>query len=140
MRHIIVPLTVVLLLSGQKEPQYEFVKDTNRYVALMHGERFSIGKLDGSGNFDPDPRFHNLDIHGSLSSCPPYKLLNPRKERAYEYRSGRLILGEFDEKGDFVPEVNSKISEFKDYRYAEGGLRIYNLPGYYLKPGEAKRK
>jgi|GEM_PF-4190687 len=139
MKQAIVPLTLIMLFSGLKEPHYEYVKDTNRYVALVRGERFSIGKLDASGNFDPDPRFHNLDIHGALSSCPPYKILNPRKERVYEYRSGRLIIGDLDEKGDFVPEVNSKIIEFKDYHYAEGVLRIYNLPGYYLKQGESKK-
>jgi hypothetical protein len=91
--------------------EYEYVKDTSQYVAIVRAELLSIGKLDAAGNFDPDRRYHNLDVHGGLSSCPTYIVLNklhPRKERVYEYRSERLILGELDEKGNVVLALAAK--------------------------------
>ena len=132
-------LFLALGSAGVSE-EYDYVRDTNRYVSLERGETMSIRKLDATGNFDPDPRFHNLNVHGGLSSCPPYTLLNPRKEQVYEYRSGQLILGEIDKGGNFVPRVDSKVIAFKDYHYTEGSLRIYNLPGYYVRKGQSKRK
>jgi hypothetical protein len=129
------------IVGHQGADEYEYVKDTNQYVAIFRGEFRSIGKLDAAGNFDPDPRYHN--VQGGLSSVPAFIVLNrlhPRKERVYEYRSDRLILGELDEKGNFVPEIGSKVIEFKDYQYKKGAVRIYNLPGYYVKKGEKKKE
>src|SRR5262249_52871968 len=126
------------LVGQQADEEYEYVKDTNQYVAIVRGELLSVGKLDAAGNFDPDRRYHNLDVHGGLSSCPTFVVLNkshPKKERVYEYRSDRLILGELDEKGNFVPDIGSKVIEFKDYHYKKDAVRVYNLPGYYVKKG-----
>jgi hypothetical protein len=134
-------LVLTGVFAAQDTDEYQFVKNTDMYVAIIRGEAMSIGKLDAAGNFDPDPHFHN--IKGGLSSSPPFRVmneLNPKKERVYEFRSERLILGELDEKGNFVPDVGSKVIEFKNYLYKKGAVRIYNLPGYYLKKGEKKRE
>jgi hypothetical protein len=51
----------------------------------------------------------------------------------YEYRSGRLIKGVIDTKGYFVPDLDGKVIEFKDYKYKPGGIHIWNLPGEFGK-------
>lgn len=33
--------------------------------------------------------------------------------------------------GRFVPDADSEITDFKDYRYGPDAIRIYNLPGYF---------
>src|SRR5262245_5190778 len=79
------------------EDEYEYVPDTNRWVSFFHGDVFSIGKLDAKGSFLPDPRW--LNMRGFASNVPKVVWLNVNKGGAYEFRSGRLILGELDEEG-----------------------------------------
>ncbi len=112
---------VLALIVGHMEDEYEFVSDISRYAAVLHGELYSIGKRPTSAGF------------------PPCKMINSPKGRAYEYRSGRLIVGELDDKGNFLPDVGSKVISFKDYRYNAKAIRIYNLPGSFKKKGELKK-
>jgi hypothetical protein len=113
-------------------PEYEFVPDTNRWVLMVQGERMSLGKLDSAGNYLPDGRYVSLG-GGSL---PDHTVLNGRAvSPVYEYRSGRLILGEIDGFGNFVPKLDSKIIDFKEYKPGEGVPAIYNLPGKFVKKG-----
>lgn len=49
-------------------------------------------------------------------------------EEVYEFRSGRLIKGTLQKTGNFVPELGSRILDFKDYDPLSK-RRIYNLPG-----------
>ena len=42
--------------------------------------------------------------------------------------------------GSFVPDVGSKITDFKDYSYRPGGIPIYNLPGRFVEAGKADGK
>ncbi len=114
--------------------EYVFVKDTQRYVALVRGETQSIGKLDAAGNFLPDPRWFNLKRGQPLPKAPPFTVINaPPQKGVYEYRSGMLIKGDLDEKGNFLPDIGSEVVSFKDYRYREDGPRIYNLPGKFVR-------
>lgn len=117
---------------------YVFVPDTERFVAIHQGAVLSIGKLDKRGTFTPDPKWVDLkDLPQSL----PFRVdvINPRHDRpqltpVYEFRSERLIPGQLNEEGRFLPEVGGQIIAFKDYRYAPGKSRpIYNLPGRFEK-------
>ena len=83
--------------------EYEFVPDTKRFVGVFHGDTYSIGRLDAAGNYFPDPRWINLDLHtGYSAGFPPRSVINSPKGGAYEYRSGRLIPGELRENGNFM--------------------------------------
>src|SRR5216683_8223359 len=120
------------LLLGQyrtSDEEYEFVPDTDRKVRLKHGDTYSTGKLDAEGNFQPFP--NSVNLSGAFSGTHVH--LNYIKGPTYEYRSGRLILGELDEKGNFIPKVDSKVIDFKDYRFEEKATRIKNLPGKFVK-------
>ena len=122
--------------NGRPNGDYEFVPDVSLYVALRHADdSISLGKLDRAGNFHPDPRY--LRVRGELSAVPAHRLLNQTgsKGKFYEYRSGRLILGVFDAKGNFVPDIGSKVVPFERYRYSKEAPAIYNLPGYFRKRG-----
>ena len=118
--------------------EYEFVRNLDRYVGFKHGDSYSVGKLDEAGNFLPDPRWCN--VKGALSDAPPFTLLNDRPGRVYEYRSGRLIIGDIDEKGLFLPDLGSRIMSLKDYRPGGTTPRIYNLPGSFVKKGEKEKE
>jgi hypothetical protein len=103
-------------------------------VEVVHGRTSSIGKLDAAGNFLPEPEWLNQSRHQASSGIMPAELLNGRAEKnVYEFRSGRLIKGDLNQNGYFVPEVGSRVIDFKDYHYREGGPRIWNLPGRFEK-------
>jgi hypothetical protein len=118
------------------DEDYEFVLDTNRWVVVPHGKSDSLGKLDKEGNFHPDPRWINV----REGSYPSHAVLNFPSGKAYEYRSGRLVLGELDEEGNFIPKLYSKVIDFKDYRFSETATRIYNLPGKFVKKKDKDAK
>ena len=125
-------------LAGDPVAQYEFVRDTKPNVALQHGDVWSIGKLDAAGNFLPDPQWMNLRV--MLSSSPGGRLINPGGYigSVYEYRSGRLILGKLDDKGNFIPELGGKVIALSEYlsKYRPGkSPKVYNLPGRIVKRG-----
>ncbi len=42
------------------------------------------------------------------------------------HRGDDLLIGR-----NFVPDLGSKVMDFKDYRYKKDPLFIYNLPGYF---------
>src|SRR5438132_1206757 len=136
-------LLLIALIGAIEEREYEYVPDTSGYVELDRGEEQLIGKLDEKGTFVRDLRWQGLKKGFAQSSIPPLRVLNtrcPGWEHVYEYRSGRLILGELDREGNFVPDVGSKVINFKDYRYRPDGIQIYNLPGRFMKKSEAKKE
>src|SRR5229473_3577874 len=105
-------------LSG--EARYEYVEDRSRAVAVHFGETLIMGKIDRAGNFVPNPGQRALKMGMPGSGAPPL-IINYRRpgiERVFEYRSGRLIKGELDREGNFVPELGSKVISFKDYHYS----------------------
>jgi hypothetical protein len=111
--------------------EYEFVPDTDTWFRLSRVGSTAIGKLDEAGNFIPDPRW--CYTPGAGSGIPPGQLLNGPPGPAYEYRSGRLIPGALDQKGNFVPDLGGKIISLEDYRPGSKAIRIYNLPGRFVK-------
>ena len=132
-------LACLPLLRGDNPDQYEYVKDTDRYVGLVYKGGVSVGRLDGNGNFLPEPSMINLT--GFKSGLPQYTLLVRGLQRGrplYEYRSGRLIRGVLDKDGNFIPELGSTVIGFEDYLKAyqpDKSLKIYNLPGKIIKKG-----
>jgi hypothetical protein len=128
-------------LQGQGM-DYEFQQDLTPYYALVRDGKFVLGHLDAAGNFIPVAGMAPLKV-GQAFSGPAYTELNVarnRNEPVFEYRSGRLVKGVLDREGNFVPDAGSTVLDFKDYRYAPDAVRIYNLPGRFVKKGEAKPK
>jgi len=114
---------------------YEFVENLTRPVWLIQGDTKTLGKLDQAGNFIPDLRFFRIPKNRGLSGPGGQWMNDTSKEPVYEFRSGRLIKGNIDDDGTFVPEIGTKITDFKDYHYSKDAPRIYNLPGHFVKKG-----
>jgi hypothetical protein len=58
----------------------------------------------------------------------------------YEFRTGKLIPGDLGA-GYFEPKPGSKVISFEEYKYDPTNpqcLRIYNLPGKFVKKSELK--
>ena len=134
-------LILGILLLGDTpvaRDEYVFVPDTDRFVALHQGPVVRIGKLDKRGTFSPDTRWVNLDAVPAPATLR-CDVLNPKRatpgyrQDVYEFRSDRLIPGQLDENGRFLPEIGGKIIEFKEYRYSPSARKIYNLPGRFVK-------
>ncbi len=114
--------------------RYRYVPDSKRFVTMIWGDKFSIGKLDESGNFCPDARWNELAISRlQFAGTPQHTVINRPAGPALEYRSGRLIPGRLDEDGYFVPRVGAEVIDFAHYQYDPKGPRIYNLPGSFVK-------
>src|SRR5204862_8342563 len=99
---------ILFLASGLsfEDDQYDFVPNTERFVAIARGTSLFIGKLDSAGNFTQDCRWVGLKVGQKLGRLPAMELLTLRtlgSESVYEYRSGRLIKGELDKEGNFIP-------------------------------------
>jgi hypothetical protein len=121
--------------AAEPEEELVFVKDTSRLVSLTRHDWETVGHLDETGWFTPDPKYpvvrgHRPSTSGSIT------LLNGSPGTAYEYRSDRLILGEIDQDGNFVPALGSKVIAFEQYRPGGNAPEIYNLPGRFVKKGE----
>ena len=133
---LLAPACLWLASNAQSDDSdhYVLVPDTSRWVEFFSGATSSIGKLDAEGNFTPGTEYVNRPRGPFRSGVRFAEPLNARAEKnVYEFRSGRLIKGEIDARGNFIPEVGSKVIDFKDYRYRPGGPRIWNLPGRFEK-------
>jgi hypothetical protein len=117
--------------------QYRFVQDLDRSVAIVRANLIVFGQLDAAGNFIQDRKRPSHPL-GAPFSGPGFSRLNQEAagEPVYEFRSDHLIRGSFDESGNFVPDPGSIVLDFKDYRYRPDGIRIYNLPGRFVKVEE----
>jgi hypothetical protein len=114
--------------------EYEFVEDTTPLIEVIHGRTVSIGKLDAAGNFIPDKRyFQAFRTDRGVTGSPPGTLINWAQKRVYEFRSGRLVPGDIDGMGHFIPTVGGRIIDFKDYRYSSKAPKIYNVPGEFVR-------
>src|SRR5439155_18230012 len=119
------------------EDEYVFVYDLRRSVKIVRGEHQSLGKLDMAGDFTPEKPFINEKRHEQRSDEPDYVVINaPAQKGVYEFRSDllshRLIPGDIDDNGNFIPELGCRIIDFKDYRYSPTAHTIYNLPVKFL--------
>jgi hypothetical protein len=121
--------------AAEPEEELVFVKDTNRLVALIRYDYEIVGHLDETGFFTPDPKYRVVR-GGRPGTSGQLDVLNGSPGTAYEYRSGRLILGEFDQDGNFVPDLGSKVIAFMDYKPGGNAPGIYNLPGRWVRKGE----
>ncbi len=126
-------------LTAPAQDEYVYVPDTKRLVALTRNGCEIVGHLDETGFFTPDPKWPVVQ-GGHPTSGVDIDLLNGWPGTAYEYRSGRLILGMIDQKGNFVPNLGSKVISFEQYRPGGNAPPIYNLPGRFVKKGEENGK
>jgi hypothetical protein len=127
------PARADLNVSNSEKDEYEFVKDTDKWVSMIMGDRHPIGKLDDAGNFIADKRYFDIRKGQPLSQIPPSRTINsPEQKDVYEFRSGRLIPGDIDDKGNFIPTAGGSILDFKDYHYSPKAPKIYNLPGKFV--------
>ncbi len=117
--------------SGAPVPQdeYDFVPIAERTFRFLRSGELLLVTVDAQGDVARTETFPATSI-----SLPRHELIVYLKPtRAYEYRSGRLILGTMMPDGRFVPDVGAKIIHFNDYRYAPSAIHIWNLPGYFKK-------
>lgn len=61
-------------------------------------------------------------------------------ESVYEYRCGKLVMGYLSKSYQFIPETGEKIIDFADYQFSERAIRIYNLPGKFVKLSEFRKQ
>ncbi len=112
---------------GHLSDEGEFVPDADLPSILRSGLRIPI-KYDPFGTpvyyTVPEPPWQRGPKQEGQKESDP--------EPAYEYRSGRLIKGMLQSTGNFVPELGSKVIDFKGYDPDEN-RRIYNLPGKLIK-------
>ena len=123
-------------------PQYEYREDTKREVALLRAGSIYLGRLDATGNFVWNSPVTPLKPNDPvLAKSAAFVINKPPKPEGpvYELRSGALIKGKLDEKGNFIPEAGSKVISFKDYRYRPGAIPIYNLPGSFVEKKAEKK-
>ncbi len=126
-------------ISSSESKKYEYVEDTSRGIGVERHQMLLLGKLDAAGNFNQDPRAQVFKA-GTKLTGGAFEIINsrgPGREHVYEFRSGRLIKGELDKEGNFVPDLGSKVLDFKDYRFKKKDpVYIYNLPGYFKEKKE----
>jgi hypothetical protein len=109
---------------------------------LVRGDILIFGHVDAAGNFIAERGMGPYLRAQGLSSIPPSTLLNVRMntelshEPVYEYRSGRLVPGNLDDDGHFLPDLGTKVTDFQDYRPVPGARRICNLPGRFVEKGQ----
>ena len=108
---------------GHLDNHGEFIPDYGLPIVTRDG-------LVGSLNSKPDPTFPRL--YYTLPYDGAWGRTQKVKEEVYEFRSGRLIKGTLHKTGNFVPEIGSKVIDFKDYDPLDR-RRIYNLPGVLKK-------
>jgi hypothetical protein len=148
---LLIALTVVTALTalaGDEPPQYVFVLDLRPTVGMRYGNKVYLGQLGEQGTFyevrtqepyqHPSAPSSGINTARSRELMKRYPIINVSRnsddpERVYEYRCGRLIAGEVDGGGPFIPEIGGKIIAFADYKYSETATRIYNLPGYFMR-------
>jgi hypothetical protein len=123
-----------------KVVEYEFRQDLTFYYLLVRGDTEVFGNVDAAGNFLAERRIGVYRRGQPLSAIPPSRPLNlPTKlphEPVYEYRSGRLVPGNLDDDGNFLPDLGAKVTDFQDYHPVPGARRIFNLPGYFVEKGK----
>jgi len=129
--------------GDDERPDYEYKENLSEVVDMRRGTVIYFGHLDADGAFFHNPGHDDtFRDRQPFSSLPKFKLINmPRTkptEVVYEYRSARLIKGILNERGVFVPDLDSKVTDFKDFKYNKTAPRIYNLPGAFVEK-ERKR-
>jgi hypothetical protein len=121
-----VSMTLLCPLSSRAQPESKNFS----LIQIRRGENTWIGRYDGDGNFIPDPQYRaNYGRYGGgggLAYVSFGTVINSTSRR-YEYRSGYLISGAIIKSGIFVPDIGSKILEYKkDYDLKSPDRMIWN--------------
>jgi hypothetical protein len=143
------PLFIVAIIAGLNLPvyaqvpapppgQYVFVSIPDRRVSYEWGGVVHIAVIGARGSFRVEKELSLLEALGSRRSPIGDVMGFPKPVKAYEYRSGRLILGTFTN-GEFVPEAGSTVKKFEDYKYGNEPW-IWNLPGYFVRKDQVEPK
>ena len=139
-------LLAALAWQGTAAPiaaeQYVFGLDLDRAVGV-HRHQWAIfghlnedGELIAEGKRALGTRDKAADWFNHIINDLSYE----KPVACYELHSGRLIKGIMTPAGSFVPDVGSQVIRFEDYRYTRDGLRIWNLPGYFMLRREAEQR
>jgi hypothetical protein len=131
------------LAEDKKQEEWVFKPEKRTVVHKYDVNLFGVGYINEFGDFVPDKKVPPFDAlayekyrHLKIYNSPEI----PRDESVYEYRKGTLILGWMGA-GYFEPKPGSKVIRFEDYKYDPTHpqcLRIYNLPGKFVKKSELK--
>jgi hypothetical protein len=102
-----------------------------------------VGQLDSNGTFMEDVEVPILVV--GEWSVVQRSFIHPKEMRSveitnlkqgrpcFEYRSGTLVQGFFDDVKRFVPLIGSKVLDFKTYKPGPRAIPIYNLPGEFVE-------
>jgi hypothetical protein len=112
--------------------EYVFIAVPDQLICHQWKSRKPIGRIDAKGQFNIERQYSAEDDQGG-SGTAFVVIVHTGRERVYEFRSDRLILGTMMPDGEFIPEAGSTVIEFKDFKYEAGGTPIWNLPGYFLR-------
>lgn len=117
-----------------------FVEDLTRTVSIRREPWFLVGRLDARGEFTETERVP-IDAFpsGGVKRSARLNWSFPPGTSVYEFRSGVLIPGTFDDNGYFGPDVKGKLLKFADYEFSADAPKIWNLPGLFLTLTEAKK-
>jgi hypothetical protein len=125
------------------DQEYEFVSDPGIRINYEWGNVVRVLVIDAKGGVRTEKEVDALHAFGTIGRSPVGTVIKIEKPfKAYEYRSGRLILGSMTMTGDFVPEAGSTVRKFEDYKFGRDPW-IWNLPGYFRpkeKVGADKEK
>jgi hypothetical protein len=116
----------------------DYKEDLEVLVWHLQGTKKYLGRLDAAGNFIAEDTFgFPLNSPLGIGKAANARITNApsdgMSERAYEYRSGRLVKGTLVKDGHFVPDKGSSVIPFEKYVPIRGNLRIYNLPGRFVE-------
>jgi hypothetical protein len=119
--------------------RFEFKEDLEPPIHWIRGDEYLEGKFDKAGNLVPTampkkmPNASFPNVHYANRPREKDRITHAEKETVYEFRSGFLVHGELKKSGVFIPTVGEKIIAMKDYHYSPEALRVYNLPGVFLR-------
>jgi hypothetical protein len=127
-------MTVCALLVLHYSIEYRYDPAYRRIVTHRFGINDVSGQFNANGDFVPD--FASIPSNDTFATTGrrgmPVLSLIRAGERVYEYRSAYLVPMVNHSHDGLVPDLNTKIIRFSDYRYGLLSRRIYNLPGAFV--------
>ena len=131
--------------------EYVYVLDTDRRVGFFQfPPGFVVEKLDASGRFHQleavdqrrsgSHRMHLVDgVWLDEEISMPYTNISSWYP-VYQLEDGELVPGRQDDGGGFKRDPGKKVIRFEDYVPGPGVMRIWNLPGYFMRRDELKKR